>query len=85
MSIIQHKEFEELEGRLRRREPLIVGSTAAQRLSRQLPVEVVSDPLNDIENDLYEDGSDMQRHPRAHQVSSFSDCNNQLFISLFSA
>ncbi|KAB2095069.1 hypothetical protein ES319_A01G009900v1 [Gossypium barbadense] len=66
---LQHKEFEEIEGRLRRREPLIVGSTAAQRLSRRPPVEVVSDPLNDMENDPYEEGNDVQKHPRGHQVN----------------
>ncbi|XP_022763546.1 serine/threonine-protein kinase TOR isoform X3 [Durio zibethinus] len=66
---LRHKEFEEIEGHLRRREPLIVGSSVTQRLSRRLPVEVVSDPLNDVENDPYEDGSDMQRHPRGHQVN----------------
>ncbi|KAJ6985134.1 hypothetical protein NC653_023190 [Populus alba x Populus x berolinensis] len=66
---LQHKEFEEIEGRLRRREPLILGSTAAQRLSRRLPVEVISDPLNDMENDPYDDGVDMQRHLSGHQVN----------------
>ncbi|XP_017970870.1 PREDICTED: serine/threonine-protein kinase TOR [Theobroma cacao] len=66
---LRHKEFEEIEGRLRRREPLIVGSTAAQRLSRRLPVEVVSDQLNDMENAPYEDGNDVQRHTRGHQVN----------------
>ncbi|XP_011030285.1 PREDICTED: serine/threonine-protein kinase TOR-like isoform X2 [Populus euphratica] len=66
---LRHKEFEEIEGRLRRREPIILGSTAAQRLSRRLPVEVISDPLNDMDNDPYEDGIDMQRHLRGHQVN----------------
>ncbi|KAI5604042.1 hypothetical protein POPTR_001G289200v4 [Populus trichocarpa] len=66
---LRHKEFEEIEGRFRRREPIILGSTAAQRLSRRLPVEVISDPLNDMENDPYEDGIDMQRHLRGHQVN----------------
>lgn len=64
----QHKEFEEIEGRLRRREPLILGSTAAQRLSQQVPVEVISDPLNDVESDPYEDGTDVLKQIRAHQV-----------------
>ncbi|KAM7263834.1 hypothetical protein ACFE04_001517 [Oxalis oulophora] len=67
--LLRHKEFEEIEGRLRRREPLILGSTAAQRLNRRFPVEVISDPLNDMENDPYEDGSDMQRQLRGHQVN----------------
>uniref|UniRef100_A0A2P2LTC6 Serine/threonine-protein kinase TOR n=2 Tax=Rhizophora mucronata TaxID=61149 RepID=A0A2P2LTC6_RHIMU len=52
---LRHKEFVEIEGRLRRREPLILGNTTAQRLSR-LRVEPISDPLNDTDNDLYEDG-----------------------------
>uniref|UniRef100_A0A5B7BS83 Serine/threonine-protein kinase TOR n=1 Tax=Davidia involucrata TaxID=16924 RepID=A0A5B7BS83_DAVIN len=64
---LRHKEFEEIEGRLQRREPLILGSAAAQRLSRRLPVEVISDPLNDTENDPYEDGIDVQL--RSHQVN----------------
>lgn len=45
-----------------------MGSTAAQRLSRKLPVEVISDPLNDVENDPYDDGSDVQKQLRGHQV-----------------
>ncbi|XP_044490228.1 serine/threonine-protein kinase TOR-like isoform X2 [Mangifera indica] len=66
---LRHKEFEEIEGRLRRREPLILGSTAAQRLSQQVPVEVISDPLNDVESDPYEDGTDVLKQIRAHQVN----------------
>ncbi|KAG8650537.1 serine/threonine-protein kinase TOR isoform X2 [Manihot esculenta] len=66
---LRHKEFEEIEGRLRKREPLILGSTAAQRLSRRIPVEVISDPLNDMDNDPYEDGTDLQRQLRGHQVN----------------
>ena len=66
---LRHKKFEEIKGRLRRRETLIVGSTTAQRLRRRLLVKVVSDPLNDMENDPYEDGNDMQRHHRGHQVN----------------
>ncbi|CAO2815870.1 unnamed protein product [Amaranthus hypochondriacus] len=66
---LRHKEFEEIEGRFRRREPLISGSTAAQRLSRCLPVEVITDPVNDVEYDPYSDGSDMLRDVRSHQVN----------------
>lgn len=66
---LRHKDFEDIEGRLKRREPLIFGSTAAQRLSRKLPVEVVSDTLNDVENDPYDDGSDVQKQLRGHQVN----------------
>ncbi|KAF8410286.1 hypothetical protein HHK36_002811 [Tetracentron sinense] len=66
---LQHKEFEEIEGRLQRREPLILGSISAQKLSRRLPVEVVSDPLKDVDNDPYEEGSEMHRQLRSHQVN----------------
>ncbi|KAM7270830.1 hypothetical protein ACFE04_030044 [Oxalis oulophora] len=40
-----------------------------QRLNRRFLVEVISDPLNDMENDPYEDGSDMQRQLRGHHVN----------------
>lgn len=66
---LRHKEFEEIEGRLRRREPLILGSTTAQRLSRRVPVEVISDPLNDKDIDPYEDRSDVHKQFRGHQVN----------------
>ncbi|BFG42177.1 hypothetical protein CerSpe_284510 [Prunus speciosa] len=66
---LRHKEFEEIEGRLQRREPLILGSTAAQRLSRRPPVEVITDRLSDLEIDPYDDGSDVQKQLRSHQVN----------------
>ncbi|KAI8028412.1 Serine/threonine-protein kinase TOR [Camellia lanceoleosa] len=66
---LRHKEFEEIEGRLQRREPLILGSSTTQRLSRRLPVEVISDPLNDVEHDPYDDGIDVHRQLRSHQVN----------------
>ncbi|KAJ7946192.1 Serine/threonine-protein kinase TOR, partial [Quillaja saponaria] len=66
---LRHKEFEEIEGRLRRREPLILGSTTNQRLNRRLPLEVVSDPLDDVDIDPYKDGPDFQRQLRDHQVN----------------
>lgn len=66
---LQHKEFEEIQGRLEKREPLIFGSTTAQRLNRRLPVEVISDPLSDGESDHYEVGTDMHRQLRSHQVN----------------
>ncbi|KAK1369657.1 Serine/threonine-protein kinase TOR [Heracleum sosnowskyi] len=66
---LRHKEFEEIEGRLQRREPLILGSTAAQRFNRRLLVEVISDPLSDVENDSKEDKLDMHRQLKIHQVN----------------
>ncbi|XP_074275847.1 serine/threonine-protein kinase TOR [Silene latifolia] len=66
---LRHREFEEIEGRFRRREPLISGSTAAQRLSRSLPVEVIADPLKDVEYDPYSEASDSHREARSHQVN----------------
>ena len=72
--LLQHKEFEEIEGRLQRREPLILGTAATQRLNRRLPGEVISDPLDDVENDPYEDGSDAHRQLRGHQVCFLFCC-----------
>ncbi|CAN1141584.1 Serine/threonine-protein kinase TOR [Linum perenne] len=65
---LRHKEFDDIEGRLRRREPLISASTA-QRLGRRSTLELISDPLNDTDNDPYEDGTDVQRQLRGHQVN----------------
>lgn len=59
----QHKEFEEIHARWRRREPLIVATTATQQLSRRLPVEVIRDPVIENEIDPFEEGND-----RNHQV-----------------
>ncbi|CAA2983774.1 serine threonine- kinase TOR isoform X1 [Olea europaea subsp. europaea] len=66
---LRHKEFEEIQGRLQKRKPLMSGSTSAQRLSRRLPVEVISDPLSDAENDHREGGTDMQKQHKTHQVN----------------
>ncbi|KAM0066920.1 putative non-specific serine/threonine protein kinase [Helianthus debilis subsp. tardiflorus] len=63
---LRHKEFEEIEGRLQRRGPLVVGSVAAQKSIRQPPVEVISDPLSDMENDPYED---VNKQLKVHQVN----------------
>ncbi|CAI9104219.1 OLC1v1002849C2 [Oldenlandia corymbosa var. corymbosa] len=65
---LRHKEFEEIEVRLRKREPLITASAAAQRLSRRLPVDVISDPLSEMENE-YDDGVDAHRQLKSHQVN----------------
>lgn len=78
--MLQHKEFEEIEGRLQRREPLILGTPATQRLNRRLPVEVISDPLDDVEIDPYEDGSDAHKL-RGHQVQSLNELWNFLSFS----
>ncbi|KAL8097331.1 hypothetical protein AgCh_030462 [Apium graveolens] len=66
---LQHKEFEEIEGRLQRRESLILGITASQRLNQRLPVEVISDPLSDVENESKEDKLDMNRQLKIHEVN----------------
>lgn len=65
---LRHREFEEIKDRLKKREPLIMGSAATQRLSRRLPVDVISDPLSELEND-YDDGADTHRQLRSHQVN----------------
>lgn len=70
---LQHKDFEEIQGRFQKREPLISGSTAAQRLRCQIPAEIISDPLHDMENDPFEEGTDLQRQHRVRPVQSFSN------------
>ncbi|KAF5809368.1 putative non-specific serine/threonine protein kinase [Helianthus annuus] len=63
---LRHKDFEEIEGRLQRRGPLIQGNMAAQKSIRQPPVEIISDPLSDVENDPFED---VHRQLKVHQVN----------------
>ncbi|XP_043711300.1 serine/threonine-protein kinase TOR [Telopea speciosissima] len=66
---LRHKEFEEIESRLQRRQPLISGSIPAQKLTRRHPVDVISDPLNDVDHDPYEEGSEIHKQLRSHQVN----------------
>ncbi|CAH1435373.1 unnamed protein product [Lactuca virosa] len=63
---LRHKEFDEIEGRLQRCRPLIVASVAAQKSIRQPHVEVISDPLSDMENDPYED---VHKQPKVYQIA----------------
>lgn len=62
----QHKEFEEIERQLQRRGPLNLGSVSAQKSIRQPPVEVISEPSSDLDNDPHED---VHKQLKAHQVS----------------
>ncbi|KAJ4958930.1 hypothetical protein NE237_026041 [Protea cynaroides] len=65
----RHKEFEEIESRLQSRQPLISGSISVQKLTRRHPVEVISDPLKDVDHDPYEEGSEIHKQLRSHQVN----------------
>ncbi|XP_047947439.1 serine/threonine-protein kinase TOR-like isoform X2 [Salvia hispanica] len=60
---MRHKDFEEIEGRLERREPLILGNRASLKQNYRFPGEVISDPLSDMEE---EGRSDPQK---PHQVN----------------
>ncbi|XP_042007638.1 serine/threonine-protein kinase TOR-like [Salvia splendens] len=60
---MRHKDFEEIEGRLQRREPLVLGNAASQKQNRRFPGEVISDPLSDTE----EEGRTDPQKP--HQVN----------------
>lgn len=66
---LRHRDFDEIESRLQRREPLILESISAQKFSRRVPVEIVSDPVNDIDYYPYEEGSEIHMQPRNHQVN----------------
>lgn len=66
---LRHRDFEEIERRLRKREPLILESLSVQKFTRRDPTDTPSDPINDIENDPYEEGIEMHRHSRSHQVN----------------
>lgn len=47
------------------------------RFTQHLPVEVISDPINDMDADPYKDGVETHRNLRGHQVIL------QFFFSLY--
>jgi FKBP12-rapamycin complex-associated protein len=61
---LQHKDFDDIEARLVRREPLILELGGVPKVTRQLPGDVISDPLNDVENDLHDEGVEIQRQAK---------------------
>lgn len=66
---LQHKDFDDIEARLHRREPLILELGGVQKVTRQLPGDVVSDPLTDVENDLHDEGVEIQRQAKNYKVN----------------
>ncbi|WOK94449.1 serine/threonine-protein kinase TOR [Canna indica] len=66
---MRHKNFEEIKRPIRRREPPALESVSVQKLSQHVQYEVVSDPLNDVESDPYEEGNKVHRQPRSHQIN----------------
>lgn len=66
---LQHKDFDDIEARLLRREPLILDLGGIQKVTRQLPGDVISDPLNDVENDLRDEGLEIQRQAKNYKVN----------------
>lgn len=73
----QHKDFEEIEGRFQRREPLILGRTASRKQNRRPPGEVISDPLSDTED--HEGRIDPQK---PHQVHWCFSPNSRLCMEI---
>ncbi|ONK75400.1 uncharacterized protein A4U43_C03F16460 [Asparagus officinalis] len=66
---MRHRDFEEIERRLRGREPLLLESLSVQKFTRNVPSEIISDPINDVDSDPYEEGTEMHRQSRGHQVN----------------
>ncbi|XP_020699146.1 serine/threonine-protein kinase TOR isoform X1 [Dendrobium catenatum] len=65
----RHRDFEEIERRVRNREPLILETFSVQKFTRHLPVEVISDPIKDVDGDPYEEGVETNQQLREHQVN----------------
>ncbi|XP_072960137.1 serine/threonine-protein kinase TOR [Typha angustifolia] len=66
---LRHKELDEIESRLRRREPLISEHLSVQKYTQCPPSEVISDPLNDFDGDPYEEGDETHKQLIGHQVN----------------
>lgn len=55
-----------------------------QRFTRQLPVEVISDPIDDMDADPYEDGVETYRNLRGHQVIlQFLICLHNILMHIY--
>lgn len=60
--------MDEIESRLRNREPLISENLPVQKYAQDPPSEVISDPLNDFDSEPYEEGDEAHKQLRSHQV-----------------
>ncbi|XXG56788.1 hypothetical protein AAC387_Pa03g4113 [Persea americana] len=66
---LRHGDFDEIESCLLRREPLILENAFFQKFTRRVAVEVVSDPVNDVDSYPYDEGIEMHSQLRSHQVN----------------
>ncbi|XP_020086675.1 serine/threonine-protein kinase TOR isoform X1 [Ananas comosus] len=66
---MRHKGLDEIESRLRNREPLISDNLPVQKYAQDPPSEVISDPLNDFDSEPYEEGDEAHKQLRSHQVN----------------
>ncbi|RWR77912.1 serine/threonine-protein kinase TOR isoform X2 [Cinnamomum micranthum f. kanehirae] len=66
---LRHRDFDEIESRLLRREPLILENASVQKFTRRVSVEVVSDPVNDVDAYPYDEGIEIHSQLRSHQVN----------------
>eukprot|EP00252_Welwitschia_mirabilis_P018999 TRINITY_DN4284_c0_g1_i1.p1 TRINITY_DN4284_c0_g1~~TRINITY_DN4284_c0_g1_i1.p1 ORF type:complete len:1768 (+),score=306.64 TRINITY_DN4284_c0_g1_i1:368-5305(+) len=66
---LQHKEFDDIETRLTKREPIILETSNVYKPSNATAVDTVSDPLNDMEIDHLDDGAEYQRQSRNYRVN----------------
>lgn len=69
--LLQHRDFDEIESRLLRREPLILESASVQKFTRRVPVEVISESVNDVDYYTNDEGIEMHPQLRSHQVILF--------------
>lgn len=54
---------------MKSRDPhFLLDDSCIQKYTQNVLPEVISDPLNDFDNDSYEEGDEMQRQVRSHQV-----------------
>lgn len=78
----QHRDFDEIMSHLRKREPLILESLSVQKLNRRVNVEGISDPLNDMDSDPSDDGMEMHRQLKTHQVNILFFVSPSYFLPL---
>lgn len=67
----QQNDFDVIENRMKRRDSPILENMTVQKFTRHVPPEVISNPVNDVDFDPYEEGTEMHGKMKSHQVISF--------------
>ncbi|CAA6660213.1 unnamed protein product [Spirodela intermedia] len=66
---LRQNDFDVIENRMKRRDSPVLENMTVQKFYRHVPPEVISNPVNDVDFDPYEEGSEMHGKMKSHQVN----------------